>query len=188
MESSNKVCSWQEILDFWYSDSAKKHWWSKSDDFDEEIRRKFYPTFVAATKGELFPWREHPHGRVAEIIVLDQFSRNLHRGKREAFENDLAAIILTQEAVRLNIHKELQGTPYLGHLLMPLMHSESVPVHEEAMKLFAPIPEGEGMLKYEKLHYDIIKQFGRYPHRNKVLGRENTKEEVEYLEKNPKGF
>ena len=133
----------------------------------------------AAKRGELFQWRESVRGRLAEIIVLDQFSRNIHRGTARAFECDAQALVLAQEAVRDETRLEL--TPdEKAFLYMPFMHSKSPVVHEEGLKLFSEAGL-EQHLAYEEEHRRVIQRFGRYPHRNAILGRASTAEEDLYL-------
>ena len=141
---------------------------------------------AAAIKGELWPWRATATGRLAEIILLDQFSRNIHRNDKDAFSADSMALVLAQEAVSVEADKVL--TPQQrAFLYMPFMHSESLAIHDVALELFSQ--EGlEREFTFEKRHQQIIEMFGRYPHRNRILGRESTPEEVAFLKKNPQGF
>lgn len=167
----------QDILDFWFKEITPDKWWAKSDAFDKVITEWFGETHQAASQCELYPWRVTPHGRLAEIIVLDQFSRNIHRDSPRAFACDSMALTLTQEAIRLGADAELSATER-SFLYMPMMHSESLAIHDIALQLYQD--NGiESNLEFEKKHRDIIEKFGRYPHRNEILGRASTKEELE---------
>ena len=133
-----------------------------------------------AASGELYTWRHTDLGRLAEIIVLDQFSRNIFRDSPKAFASDSMALALAQEAIHNEAHLKLK-TVEKSFLYMPFMHSESLVIHQEALKHFSE--KGlETNYDFELKHYNIIKRFGRYPHRNKVLGRESSSEELDFLE------
>ncbi|MEO0543897.1 MAG: DUF924 family protein [Pseudomonadota bacterium] len=168
----------EEVLNFWLVETDEKMWWSASEAFDAQLRIRFAKTLKRAEKSELWTWRSTPRGRVAEIIVLDQFSRQLYRKSARAFANDTLALALAQEIVAQELHKELAH--FEQHFaLMPYMHAESLIVHDEAMKLYAEV--GEKSLDFEKRHRDVIERFGRYPKRNEVLGRVSTAAELEYI-------
>jgi uncharacterized protein (DUF924 family) len=168
-----------EILAFWFSEIPHDKWWEKDAAFDVSIKQRFSEAHQAATRGELFRWRDSLKGRLAEIIVLDQFSRNMHRGTALAFANDAQALTLAQEAVRDEGRHRL-GADEKAFLYMPYMHSESPRVHEVALSLFAE--KGlEEYLPYELSHHELIKTFGRFPHRNAALNRSSTAAELRYL-------
>jgi uncharacterized protein (DUF924 family) len=164
-----------DVIRFWYEEKGPSAWYASDPDLDAEIRERFGATIAAARVGELFAWRDTAAGRLAEIVVLDQFSRNMFRESARAFDADPVALVLAQEAVRLGVHEAL-GERKAG-VLMPYMHSESKLVHEVAVRLF----EGTGSLDYEIRHKAIIDRFGRYPHRNQVLSRSSTPEEEAFL-------
>jgi uncharacterized protein (DUF924 family) len=168
-----------DILSFWFSDKSRPKWFAKEPSFDAVVSARYGTVFQAAKRGELFQWRETIRGRLAEIIVLDQFSRNIHRGTPTAFESDAQALVLAQEAVRDETRFEL--TPdEKAFLYMPFMHSESPVIHEEGLKLFSEVGL-ESHLAYEEEHRHVIQRFGRFPHRNAILGRACTAEEDLYL-------
>lgn len=167
------------ILDFWFKEIEPKSWWKKDAGFDQLIRGRYLSTHQAATRCELYQWRETPRGRLAEIIVLDQFSRHLYRDDSRAFAHDALALALAQEAVRIGADKELE-TKERAFLYMPYMHSESAVIHAEAVPLFSA-PGLESNLDFEFRHKAIIARFGRYPHRNAVLSRISTPEEIKFL-------
>ena len=171
-----------DVLNFWFEEIDSSQRFKKSDDFDALIRNRFSKFYDAALACELFEWRADPQGRLAEIIVLDQFSRNMFRDDKRAFAGDPLALALAQEAVLsgddVKVPKERRSFLY-----MPFMHSESAKIHEVAVTLF----EG-GTLDFEMRHKKIIDRFGRYPHRNEILERESTPEEIEFLKTPGSGF
>lgn len=169
----------QDILNFWFDPEHRSLWFAKSDDFDAKIRESFQEIHQQAAQAELWSWRQTPEGRLAEIIVLDQFSRNLYRDQAQAFAYDSLALALAQEAISLQLDAQL-SPDQRSFLYMPFMHSESRRIHEFALKLFQRLGN-EINLNFEKKHKVIIDRFGRYPHRNKILGRVSTPEETEFL-------
>jgi uncharacterized protein (DUF924 family) len=176
----------QTIIDFWFDEIDPASWWRKDTEFDDMIRRRFAAVHRAATAGELSEWRDRPQGRLAEIIVLDQFSRNLYRDDPRAFSCDGMALVLAQETVRGGYDRELYP-PMRTFVYMPYMHSESAVLHEQAVKLFDQ-PGMESNLDFEYRHKSIIDRFGRYPHRNQVLGRTSTAEELAFLQQPGSSF
>jgi uncharacterized protein (DUF924 family) len=176
----------QTIIEFWFNEIDPQLWWRKDDTFDALIRRRFQSLHCAATAGELYVWRDSAMGRLAEIIVLDQFSRNLYRDDPRAFACDGMALVLAQEVVRGGDDRQLYPV-MRAFVYMPYMHSESLLVHEQAVNLFAQ-PGMESNLDFEYRHKAIIDRFGRYPHRNQVLGRESTVEELAFLQQPGSGF
>lgn len=168
-----------DVLSFWFQDIEPKQWWIVDPDFDALLRDRFLGLLQQAAAGELFPWRTCAQGRLAEIIVLDQFSRNIHRNTTQAFAQDGMALVLSQEAVAHGALAELEAMER-AFLLMPYMHSESKAIHGQAESLFKDhTPDNN--LQFELRHKAIIDQFGRYPHRNEILGRTSTEEELEFL-------
>ena len=166
----------QEILAFWFEELTAKQHFVKDAAVDETIRTRFGDTLEAATRCELFAWRETPEGRLAEIIVLDQFSRNLYRDTPCAFAQDALALVLAQELVASGQDRSLPEAQRV-FAYMPYMHSESALVHARATALFSQ-PGLEGNLNFELRHKAIIDRFGRYPHSNAVLGRASSDEEM----------
>lgn len=167
------------VLHFWFQELAPAQWWKVDPALDELIRSRFAALHQAANAGELYGWRTQPQGRLAEIIVLDQFSRNMYRGTPRAFASDPMALVLAQEAVALGVEAALQG-PERAFLLMPYMHSESPLVHVQALRLFSA-PGLEDNHRSALQHKAIIDRFGRYPHRNAILGRVSTAQELAFL-------
>ncbi len=167
------------VIAFWFDELKPAQWFKKDSNLDQLIEARFIHIHEAASQCELWPWRATPLGRLAEVIVLDQFSRNIHRDSSQAFANDTLALALAQEAIATGADKTL-SYDQRAFLYMPFMHSESIHIHETALELFAT--DGlEKYLNFEKRHRDIIRRFGRYPHRNSVLGRESTAQEQDFL-------
>ena len=171
--------NYQDILDFWFHADSQLLWFSQSHEFDQSIAQQFMSTHRQATRAELWAWRKTAEGRLAEIIVLDQFSRNLFRDSPQAFAQDSLALALAQEAISLNLDQQL-SPEQRAFLYMPFMHSESRLIHEFALKLFQRLGNPTN-LEFEKKHKVIIDRFGRYPHRNQILGRESSDEELIFL-------
>lgn len=178
--------NYQEVIRFWFEELQEKQWWSKDEALDDSIRERFAAHHEKAAAGELFGWRAEPEGRLAEIIVLDQFSRNMFRDTPWVFMWDSMALVLAQEAVNAGADKQLEPGKR-AFMYMPYMHSESPLIHEQAVSLF----DTQGMensYKFELKHKAIIDRFGRYPHRNELLGRESTAEEQEFLKQPGSAF
>jgi uncharacterized protein (DUF924 family) len=174
------------VLSFWFDETPPRRRWIASEAFDLEVGLRFGDVHRAAALCELDIWRATPPGRLAEIIVLDQFSRQIHRGRAEAFASDPLALALAQTAVSLGADQAL-APERRAFLYMPYMHSESPVIHATALALFAG-PGLEDSLAFERRHKAIIDRFGRYPHRNAALGRESTPEELAFLATPGSGF
>jgi len=170
---------YQKILTFWFEEIQPTQWWSKDSQFDNMIIDRFSAIHTKATQCELYNWRKTPEGRLAEIIVLDQFSRNIFRDTPLSFTNDALALSLSQEAIRLGADKDVSEhkRPFF---YLPYMHSESKAIHEVAIDLYASLGD-EDNLAFEWKHKIIIDRFGRYPHRNNILGCTSSKEELAFL-------
>ncbi|MBL4584224.1 MAG: DUF924 domain-containing protein [Pseudomonadales bacterium] len=178
--------NFQQIINFWFTEIKPSQWWVKDEKLDQEIKNRFSEVHQQAISCELFDWRKTPEGRLAEIIVLDQFSRNMFRGSAESFKNDSLALALAQEAISVGADQRLSQTQR-GILYLPFMHSESVVIHERALALYQQCgvkPNLDAQIKHKK----IIDQFGRYPHRNAVMGRPSTKQEGVFLKLPNSGF
>ena len=169
----------EAVLDFWFSEIPPQWWWKQDAAFDTMIAARFEALLESAKAGELYEWRKAAPGALAEIIVLDQFSRNIHRDDTRAFAQDATALVLAQEAVRRGLDAQLAATQR-HFLYMPYMHSESRRIHEDAVRLFAALGDAD-TLDFELRHKAIVDRFGRYPHRNALLGRTSTREEIEFL-------
>jgi len=169
----------ENVLHFWFEELEPSQHWIKDAMLDEDITRRFGALHTQAHAGELATWRNSPEGRLAEIIVLDQFSRNIYRDEPQSFASDPLARQLALEAIQQGDDKAL-SVDKRAFVYMPLMHSESVDDHKIALEVFDQ-PGLENSLDFEKRHFKIIERFGRYPHRNELLGRQSTAEETEFL-------
>jgi uncharacterized protein (DUF924 family) len=169
----------ESVLQFWFQESTPAQWWKVDAEFDRLTAQRFSDLHGRATRSELYEWRAEPRGRLAEIIVLDQFSRNLHRDDALAYANDTLALALAQEAVAARADRALAPEERV-FMYMPYMHSESRVIHEVAERLFKQCGP-KSNYDFELRHKKIVDRFGRYPHRNAVLGRESTEEELAFL-------
>lgn len=176
----------EEILRFWFVEIDPKAWWEANADFDRLIDTRFRDVLNRAARAELHAWRVEPRGRLAEVLVLDQFSRNIHRNSALAFAQDPMALALAQEAIACGADKSLAPIERC-FLYLPFMHSESKVIHEWAVRLFRE--NGlEDNYQFELRHKAIIDRFGRYPHRNASLNRISTAEEIEFLKQPGSSF
>lgn len=177
---------YQPVLTFWFEECTPKQWFQKDSTFDKQIKDRFGELCISASRAELASWRESIEGRLGEIIILDQFSRNIWRDTPKAFAQDNMALILAQEAIRLPEYLTL--TPVKRKfLIMPFMHSESQKIHQDAIALFSQLND-DATYQYELRHKEIIDKYGRYPHRNKILGRTSTPEELAFLQQPGSSF
>ncbi|MEE9447009.1 MAG: DUF924 family protein [Arenicellales bacterium] len=175
-----------DIITYWFKTLKPKDWFVKNTELDAYIRRNYSIIHASIEKDEQAHWRESDAGRLAEIIVLDQFSRNMFRGKAEAFAFDEQALALSKAAIDAGSHMRLTQVE-INFLLMPFMHSESLAEHQAARPLFEQYAS-PGTLDFEHKHCKIIEQFGRYPHRNKILDRISSREETQFLTKAGSSF
>ncbi len=176
----------QSVLNFWFEELSSEQWYRNDPTLDSRIESRFGATHKAGITGELSRWRSSIDGRLAEIIVLDQFSRNLFRGRPEAFAADGMALVLAQEAIEHGKADELEPRRR-EFLYMPFMHSESPSIHNTAIELFSR-EDMDTNLDYEIRHKLIIDRFGRYPHRNAILGRKSTADEISFLKEKGSSF
>lgn len=176
----------QDILHFWFEELTPEQHFLKDPSLDATLRERFGNTLEAAARGELFGWRKTSGGRLAEILVLDQFSRNVFRDTPRAFAQDALALVLAQDMVALGLDRDLPMAQRL-FVYIPYMHSESALIHQHAVTLFSQ-PGLEYNLDFERQHQVIIERFGRYPHRNAVLGRASSTEEIAFLTESGSSF
>ena len=176
----------QEILHFWFQELTPEMHFLKSAELDQNIRNRFLEIHTQILEGRTKEWRKTPEGCLAEILVLDQFSRNMFRDTPLAFATDSLALEYAQAAVKAGYDQKLP-IEQRNFIYMPYMHSEKREMHEQAVKLFSQ--QGlEVSLKFELMHKKIIERFGRYPHRNEALKRTSTKEELEFLKNEESTF
>ncbi len=170
----------RDVVDFWLSAGEDK-WFSKDDAFDAEIKARFGEAVIAAGDGEYDEWAGTAEGALALVILLDQFPRNLHRGSADAFAYDARALAITRKAIEEG-HDMAIGVEDRSWFYMPFMHSEALDDQERCIALVRDrLPDAQETLKFAILHRDLIAQFGRFPHRNSLFGRESTREEENYL-------
>jgi uncharacterized protein (DUF924 family) len=177
-----------EILQFWFEDIEHSRWFKKDPDFDRELEQRFGHLLELANHEQLDDWCDTPRGRLALIIVLDQFSRNIHRGTSRSFDADPKALLLTVKGIDDGSDQEL-SLEQRSFFYLPLRHAEDLAMQELGLAKTRELNEaGYGTDKYALNHLEIIARFGRFPHRNVVLGRHNTPEEDEYLRDGKAGF
>lgn len=174
------------IINFWFVETKAEQWWKKDPAFDALIKKRFLPLHQQAIRGELEAWRDNALGSLAEIILVDQFSRNIFRNEPQSFAYDPLALCLAQNALRQGFDQALT-LEQKAFLYLPFMHSESPHIHERAVKLFQNAGLQEN-LAFEMRHKKIIDRFGRYPHRNSILGRISTPEELQFLQEEGSSF
>lgn len=191
----------QQVLDFWFGGEALgkaqlKRWWHKDSEVDAEITSRFLELVNEVHQGLGDKWSETDEGRLAAIICLDQFPRNMFRSQPRAFQYDQKALELCKQGVEGDAFREL---PLLwqSFFFMPLMHSESLADQNDCVKQFARLADQadgslkeylSGSLDFARQHRDIVQKFGRYPHRNAILGRESSEEELAFLQQPGSSF
>jgi len=169
----------QEILDFWFSDEVRKLWFNSTPEFDASLRERFLPLWRRAGRGELDHWQENAAGCLALVILLDQFPLNMFRAEAQSFATEAQSRDVAQLAVDKGFDQALEAKQ-CAFLYMPFMHSEALADQQRALELFDQ-PGLEDNLRFARHHHGIIEKFGRFPHRNQVLGRDSSAAEIEYL-------
>lgn len=178
----------QEILDFWFAEGRQDDWFKKSDAFDARVKRVLLPHLEAALAGKYESWRREPRGCLALVLLLDQVPRNVYRDTPRAFATDPAARVVTRHALAEGFDQALATTPERMFLYMPLEHSEDLADQQDCVRLVAQLDGGAEFLSYAERHRDIVARFGHFPHRNAILGRESTEEELEFLKQPNSSF
>jgi len=176
---SATLASAAEVVAFWREAGADK-WFTKDVAFDEDIRRRFLPTHEAAASGKLAAWEQTAEGALALLILLDQFPRNMFRGQARAFATDPSALAVTAHAIIRGFDSQVPAE-LRGFFYLPFEHSENLADQEHGLALYKAAGDADG-LKWAEVHADIIRRFGRFPHRNAVLGRATTPEEQAFLD------
>lgn len=186
-----------EILTFWFgqpdaTDYGKQRtfWFTKNPECDKEIRERFLNEYEQAAAAQLNSWKEAPRSCLALILLLDQFPRNLFRGTPKAFATDAAALAAAQHAVAQGFDRELLNVQR-WFIYLPFEHSENIEHQRQCVELFASLKddlESASAIDYAQRHLAVIERFGRFPHRNAILGRESTPEEVEFLKQPGSSF
>ena len=174
----------QIILDFWFKETPAEKRFKKDETFDQTIRNKFLKDYELASQNEYDDWQDQPMSTLALVILFDQFSRNIFRGDKKAFDQDHKARLIVNDAVYAG-YLEAMNESQRFFMILPLIHSEEITDHDMAYYLLNKyLREHEDYVKIKKFwqnHTKAIRQFHRYPHRNKALGRESTLEEIEFL-------
>ena len=168
-----------DILSYWYSEQISPFWFRSTDEIDLQIRDKFYASWLQAKAGELDDWLNTAQGCLALVVILDQFPLNMFRGEARSFATEAKAIRVSKHAIEHGYDKLIDSTQ-LAFLYMPLMHSENMDDQDRAVSMY----QNAGLdsnLRFALHHRNLIEQFGRFPHRNAILGRDNTRSEIEYL-------
>lgn len=169
----------QAVLEFWFSGPASRHWFNSTPAFDTVIRERFETTWQEARDGALSSWELTPAGALALVIVLDQFPLNMYRGRAESFSTEAQARTVAERAIERGFDRQLSGDR-LAFLYLPFMHSESLADQDRSVALFTAAGL-EKNLEFARGHRNIVRRFGRFPHRNRLLGRESSPEELEWL-------
>lgn len=189
--------NYQQILDFWFGNPTetdygkpRKFWFTKSTETDQKIAKLFTDTYKAAAEGTLNHWQEQPSSCLALIIILDQFPRNIYRGKPQAFATDRQALAVAKYALKREYDRNLLPVQR-WFIYLPLEHSEDLVHQERCVELFSSLEhhsDSSGAIAFAQRHLKIIQRFGRFPHRNEILGRSSTTEEREFLQQPGSGF
>jgi uncharacterized protein (DUF924 family) len=173
------VASAEDVISFW-RDAGPERWFTPDADFDRDVRERFLETHEAAAAGRLQEWQDSPDGVLALLILLDQFPRNMFRGTPRAFATDPLALGIADRAIEREFDRKVE--PMLrSFFYLPFMHSEKLADQERCLALYRELGNEDGT-KYAEIHLDAIRRFGRFPHRNTILGRPSTGEEIAYLE------
>jgi uncharacterized protein (DUF924 family) len=168
-----------EVVAFWFAETVRPLWFAATPDFDEALRARFLATYRAAAAGQLMDWDATPEGALALTIVLDQFPLNLFRGQPESFATEAAAREVADRAIARGFDQSLPPEQR-QFLYLPFMHSEAQVDQERSVRLYQQ-PGLEDSLRFARHHHALIQRFGRFPHRNAILGRASTAEELAYL-------
>ncbi|MFT4649904.1 MAG: hypothetical protein ACI8XX_000793 [Polaribacter sp.] len=170
---------YKALVDFWFSEESSKYWFNSTLEFDQQLSAEYGAAWQQAKQGGLDHWKETAIGSLALVILLDQIPLNIFRGKPDSFSTESQSIEVARAAIDNGFDIELT-TQQKSFLYMPFMHSENLQDQVLALELFDQ-PGLEGNLKFSKHHHNIVERFGRFPHRNKILGRDSNQSEIEYL-------
>ena len=174
-----------EIIEFWFSEPVRKQWFGGSEELDEDIRQRHHRTWEAARDGRLSDWENSAAGALALVIVLDQLPLNMFRGQPQSFSTEAASREVAERAIAAGLDRQLSDSHKLM-LYLPYMHGESIADQDRAIALFTAAGMTENV-QWANHHRDIVQRFGRFPHRNAILGRDSSAEEIAWLD-SPDGF
>lgn len=169
----------EEIVDFWFSEATRPYWYNATPEFDAQLNASFGELMRAARAGKLADWSHTARGALALVILLDQFPRNIHRGTPESFASDAAARTVATQALAAGLDAEVDEQQR-AFFYLPFMHSEQLTDQDRCVALCEKLG-AEETVKYARLHRDLIVRFGRFPHRNRILNRESSAAELDYL-------
>ena len=170
---------YQELIDFWFSDEVSQYWFKSTRAFDQQLADSYADTWQRAKQGELDDWQQTATGSLALIILFDQLPLNMFRGTAKSFSTEAQSRDVARDAIDKGFDTQLAANQK-SFMYMPFMHSEDLEDQALAIQLFSQ-PGLENNYRYSKHHYGIVEQFGRFPHRNKILGRASSKAEIKYL-------
>ena len=197
MKDAADPAHWREVLEFWFgaTDSAergrpRKPWFVKSPELDAAVKQRFHATHAAAVAGQLDAWERTPLAALALVVTLDQFPRNMFRGQARAFAADAKALEVARRLVERGFDAALVPVErWFAYL--PFEHAEEIEAQRQALALFERLgfdPASAGAFEYARRHHDVVARFGRFPHRNAILGRASTAEELEFLQQPGSAF
>lgn len=181
------MTSISDVLGFWFAPDMAARWFAGDPAFDAEVKARLGRAAEAAARGELDGWADTPEGALALVLLLDQVPRHLYRGDARAFDGDAAARAVTRRAIEAGFDRELDQAQRL-FLYLPLEHSEALADQEDCCRLMEELTDNPEWADYARQHRDIIARFGRFPHRNTILGRESTAEERDFLKEPGSSF
>ncbi len=170
---------YQDLIDFWFSEKVSRYWFNSTEEFDRQLFEDYAELWQQAADEALTEWQESASGSLALVILLDQFPLNMFRGEAKCFSTETQSREVAQAAIDRGFDIDMP-TKQKAFLYMPFMHSESLDDQAKALLLFDQ-PGLEDNFRFSKHHYSIVERFGRFPHRNTILGRDSTNAEIEYL-------
>jgi len=177
--NTTQVITPEDIIEFWFSERVQPYWFQSTPELDQEIKQRFENTWLQASGNALDCWSHTAKGALALAILLDQFPLNMYRGLAKCFQSEAKAIEITKHAIQQGFDKEIANDK-LMFLYMPLMHSESIDDQNLSVTLFTQAGLSNN-IRFAKHHQALIEKYGRFPHRNKILGRSSTADELRYL-------
>lgn len=169
----------EDVIKFWFAEHGQDDWFGGKPEFDAAVAARFGKIHAYVSRGEAWAWRQTAEGRLAEVIVLDQFSRQLFRNDGKAFAQDSMALVLAQEAIAAGADQAVDAVKR-AFFYLPFMHAEALVIQDEGMRLYQALGDAD-QLDFMSKHRETIARFGRFPFRNAALGRTSTAEELAYI-------